>query len=278
MRTAALTPETAPGVQRFVEHVMGMPVSVALRGRQATTGAGRAAWVAVVEELHEVDRVFSTYRDDSVISRLDRGELAVEDCPPEVAEVLALGEAAERHSGGAFSAFLPAAGGARRLDPSGVVKGWAVQRACRFLSALEDTDFCLSAGGDLLCHTAAAERGAWRIGIENPFDPTKLIAVVPVRSGAVATSGTVHRGQHLMDARTGHPVQGVASVTVIARTLTWADIDATAAYAQGLQAAEWLATRPLWSALVVWADGATLIVRPTRDPPETDSPVAHRPS
>jgi len=135
-------------VHRRVEHVMGMPVSLAVRGRNAAA-AGGDPWAAVIDELRDVDRVFSTYRDDSVISRLDRGELALDECPPEVAEVLALGRAAERQSDGAFSIELPGEDGRRRLDPSGVVKGWAVQRAARFLRAVEDIDFCLSAGGDL---------------------------------------------------------------------------------------------------------------------------------
>jgi thiamine biosynthesis lipoprotein len=76
----------------------------------------------------------------------------------------------------------------------------------------------------------------------------------------VATSGTAHRGQHIVDARTGLPPSGVASVTVIAQDLTWADIDATAAYAQGPAAADWLAGRPGRTGLVVWADGTTTTV------------------
>ena len=51
--------------------------------------------------------------------------------------------------------------------------------------------------------------------------------MVPVRSGAVATSGTAHRGDHLVDPRTGQPPKAIASVTVIEASLTWADIDAT---------------------------------------------------
>jgi thiamine biosynthesis lipoprotein len=239
---------------------MGMPVSVALRGRHADTAAGRSAWRAVTEQLRDVDRVFSTYRADSVISRLGRAELTLDQCPPEVAEVLELGREAERLSGGAFSTALPGADGHRRLDPSGIVKGWATQRASRFLRELDDTDFCLSAGGDVVCHTADPDSPAWRIGIEHPHDPQVLIAVVPVRSGAVATSGTTHRGQHLVDARTGQPVKGVASVTVIGRSLTWVDIDATAAYAHGPQAAEWLRTRPGRTALVVWPDATTTVI------------------
>jgi thiamine biosynthesis lipoprotein len=256
------------GTHRQVEHVMGMPISVALRGRHATSTAGRAAWREVIDELRRVDRIFSTYREDSVISRLNRGEVTVEECPQEVAEVLALGGDAEQQSDGAFSVTLPDSSGRLRLDPSGVVKGWATERASRFLTVLDDTDVCLSAGGDMLCHLADPGRPAWRVGIENPLDPSSLVAVVPVGTGAVATSSTRHRGEHLLDARTGRPAQGVASVTVIDRSLTWADIDATAAYAQGPHAADWLRGRGR-TALVVWPDATTTIVdgRATTRPP-----------
>ena len=84
--------------------------------------------------------------------------------------------------------------------------------------------------------------------------------MVPVPTGAVATSGTAHRGQHLVDARTGVPPEGVASVTVVAASLTDADVDATVAYALGADAARWLAARPGRTGLVVWADGTTTVV------------------
>jgi FAD:protein FMN transferase len=242
----------AERTHRRVEHVMGMPISLALRGRHADDAAAGAAWAEVVAVLHEVDRVFSTYRPDSAVSRLGRGELDVADCPPEVAEVLGLGALAEQQSGGAFAVRRNGV-----LDPSGVVKGWAVERAAAPLHALTDTDSCLSAGGDMTCRTADPDGAPWRIGIEDPRDPSRVLAVVPVTNGAVATSGTAHRGQHLVDARTGRPPSGIASVTVLADSLTWADIDATAAYVQGQSAAAWLATRPGRTGLVVWADGTT---------------------
>jgi FAD:protein FMN transferase len=247
---------------RYVAHVMGMPISLALRGRHAADAVGRAAWTRALAVLHEADRVFSTYRADSPVSRLRRGGIGLEDCPPEVAEVLALGDAAERQSGGAFSVRLPGPDGRPLLDPSGVVKGWAAERAAAALEDLADTDFCLSAGGDMTCRTLDPDGRPWRIGVEDPADPARVLAVVPIRTGAVATSGTAHRGQHLVDARTGRPPVGVASVTVVAGSLTWADIDATAAYAHGLGAARWLETRPGRSGLVVWADGSTTAVHP----------------
>lgn len=241
--------------QRYVVHLMGMPVSLALRGRHTDDGAAREAWDRCVAELTEVDRVFSTYRQDSVISRLSRGEIDLADCPAEVHEVLALGERARAESGGAFDVHRRAPNGVPTLDPSGVVKGWAVQRASAHLRSLPDTDVCLSAGGDMVCHVADDRRPAWRVGIEDPGDPQQLVASVEVRRGAVATSGTAHRGGHITDARTGDLPPAVASVTVLADDLTWADIDATAAYAMGADALTWLRGRPGRRGVVVWRDG-----------------------
>jgi thiamine biosynthesis lipoprotein len=251
---------TTVGTARYVGHVMGMPISLALRGRHAADAWGRAAWAEVMVSLRRADEVFSTYRPDSAISRLGRGEITLADCPPEVTDVLDLGERARRTSGGAFSVYLPRPDGATVLDPSGVVKGWAAERAADALRVLPETGFCLSAGGDLVCRTEDADAAPWRIGIEDPRDRQRLVAVVPVVDGAVATSGSAHRGQHVVDARTGRPPFGVASVTVVSPSLTEADVDATSAYAQGLAAATWLASRPGRSGLVVWADGSTTTV------------------
>ncbi|WP_018330474.1 FAD:protein FMN transferase [Actinomycetospora chiangmaiensis] len=242
-----MTIPTAP--TRRVEHVMGLPISLALRGRNAEGPAADIAWRAVLYSLRAADHVFSTYRADSVVSRLNRGEIALDDAPTEVHEVLAIAERARRATDGAFSVWRDGT-----LDPSGVVKGWAVQRASAALRDLPDTDVCLAAGGDLVAWSA---HEPWRIGIEDPRDPTGLIATVPVTDGAVASSGTAHRGTHLVDARTGAAPAGIAGVTVLAASLTDADVDATAAYALGPDALTWLRRRVGRTGLVVWADGTT---------------------
>lgn len=241
-------------VHREVEHVMGMPISLALRGRHAGTADGASAWAAALAELHEADAVFSTYRADSWISRLARGEVTLDDCPAVVSEVLDLGEKARRASAGAFDVHRRDAGGRPVLDPSGVVKGWAAQRAAAPLLALDDTDVCLSAGGDMVCVVADPDRPAWRVGIEDPRAFERIVAVVPVRNGAVATSGASRRGAHVVDARTGLAPTGLASVTVVARDLTWADIDATCTLALGRDGESWLRARPGRSAVLVRDD------------------------
>jgi thiamine biosynthesis lipoprotein len=243
---------TAPALVRHVEHVMGMPISVALRGRHADDDRGRAAWAATLAVLREADRVFSTYRHDSVICRLGRGELRLADCPPEVAEVLAIGQTARRASGGAFAVNR---GGV--LDPSGVVKGWAAERAAAHLAALPDTDFCLSAGGDIVGRTLDPAGPPWRIGIEDPHDLSRIVGVVPLPTGAVATSGGSRRGAHIVDARTGRPAVGLASVTVVGDSLTTVDVDATIAFALGAEGERWIASRGHRAVLVMRADGST---------------------
>jgi thiamine biosynthesis lipoprotein len=255
--TTAGSAETA--VHRRVEQLMGMPISLALRGRHVDDRAADEAWQRALEVLREVDRVFSTYRADSFVSRLDRGEIDVAGCPPEVAEVIALGEQARRESGGAFDVLLPGPDGLVHLDPSGVVKGWAVERAAVALEALPGTDFCLSAGGDLVCRTKVRGAAPWRIGIEDPHDPASTVAVVPVLNGAVATSGLAHRGAHIVDPRSGRAATGLASVTVVGPDLTWADIDATAAFALGLPGVGWLEERGR-QGLVVLPDGTAQLV------------------
>lgn len=269
---ALRTPETRRVVRR-VEDVMGMPISLALDGRYAGTARGEQAWAEVLASLRDADAVFSTYGTDSAVSRLARGDISLAQCPPEVADVLALAEVARRESSGAFDVRRPGAGGGTVLDPSGIVKGWAVDRAAQALVGLEETDFCLSAGGDLVCSTSRPESPAWRVGIEDPADPARIIAVIPVRDGAVATSGLVHRGAHIADPRTGATPQVFASVTVTAPTLTEADVDATAAFVLGHAAPVWLAGRPRRAALLVRVDGSREAIGFAAQPPAHPVPT-----
>lgn len=255
--------------RRAVE-VMGTIVSLAVRGPAAPEVLDRA-WAEVVAGLRAADAVFSTYRPDSAINRWGRGELALEDAPPEVAEVLALAEDARLASGGAFDIAAvrsPYGGGP---DPSGVVKGWAVARGAAVLEALPGVDYCLSAGGDLVARTRAPGAAPWRIGIEDPRDPARVLAVVPVGDGAVATSGSLHRGEHILDPRSGHPARALRQVTVVAPDVVSADIDATTAFVLGADAAAWLAARGR-TALVVDAAGATCWVRPSSSSPSSWAP------
>jgi thiamine biosynthesis lipoprotein len=225
----------------FVEQIMGLPVSVHVRGPTVADAATTEAAAAVFTELRVIDALFSTYREDSHISAMNRGE-PVHD--PLVDTVVELCEQARERTGGYFDAHLP--GG---FDPSGLVKGWAVERAAARLGRREHY---VSAGGDLVV------RGTWRIGVEDPAQPDRLLAIVDVTDAAVATSGGTHRGAHIINPHTGLPARGLDSATVIGPSLTWADVYATAAVARGPEAVTWLAGLPGYEALLVADDGGLL--------------------
>jgi thiamine biosynthesis lipoprotein len=248
-------------MQRFVhvEQVMGMPVSIHVRGPQARTDPAVAAAVArAVRDLHDVDATFSTWQAGSVVSRIRRGELTVEQAPARVREVARLCEQARDRTGGWFDGWLPdGPRGDRLFEPTGLVKGWAVQQACELLrGALPAHDVLVDAGGDVALACNRVDTPAWTVGIEDPRDRSRLLASLELRSGGVATSGTAARGAHVLDPRTGEPGgAGLLSVTVVAPDLVTADVDATAAFARGADADRWLATLPGRTALVVPASG-----------------------
>src|SRR5260221_7452302 len=147
---------------RQTRQVMGMPVTVDVRDG----GVDAVAMEEAFGELRRVDELFSTYRADSEVSRIDRGELSVEAASPHVRLVLELCERYERATGGWFSAWI---GG--RLDPAGLVKGWAIDRACAILERRGARNLLVDAGGDVIArgHNGAGE--PWRGGGPPPGRP-----------------------------------------------------------------------------------------------------------
>ncbi|MFJ5262851.1 FAD:protein FMN transferase [Streptomyces sp. NPDC088387] len=245
-------PAPAPAVTRHAEEVMGTVFSLDVRG--GAPDAVQAAVREVVAGLHRVDAVFSTYREDSQVSRLGRGELSVEECDPEVAEVLRLGAEAERVSEGWFDTSYEG-----RLDPTGIVKGWAVERAAlRLMSVAGVSGVSVNGGGDVQLLGVPAVGRAWRVGVSDPLRPGGLAAVISAAGEeelAVATSGTAERGAHIVDPRTGKSaVTDLVAVTVVGARLTWADCWATAAFAMGSrEGLAWLEALPGVEALLITA-------------------------
>jgi thiamine biosynthesis lipoprotein len=231
-----------PGVVQHVEHVMGMPVVIDLAGPPADPVAleGALAW------LHQVDATFSTYRDDSEISRINRGDLAVDRAGRDVREVLDRCEDLREQTGGWFDARAgcragPVGDAALPIDPSGLVKGWAVDRAGEILRSGGAQAFCINAGGDVLTHGRPSAGEGWRIGIQHPLLADAIAAVVELDDGALATSGTYARGEHIRDPFTGAAPAGVLSVSITGPDLATADALATAAFAMGPAGVDWSA-------------------------------------
>jgi thiamine biosynthesis lipoprotein len=142
------------------------------------------------------------------------------------------------------------------IDPSGLVKGWAVDRAAAILDDTGLHNYALSAGGDMRVRGRAVPELAWRIGIQHPLDTQQVAAVIETAAElAVATSGAYARGEHIVDPHTGRPPSGILSVTIVGRELATADAYATAAFAMGPDLApHWTARLERYEAMTILGD------------------------
>jgi thiamine biosynthesis lipoprotein len=217
-----------------VEQIMGMPIVVEVRD-------GDAPLDEVFDWFRRVDDTFSTYKPDSEISRVARGE---SPASPEVRAILDRCEQLRVQTKGYFDAY---AGGT--LDPSGLVKGWAVDRAADLLDAAGVREYVVNAGGDMRL------RGTWRVGIQHPVEREAVAAVVEATDLALATSGEYARGRHVLDPHNGAPPSGVLSATISGPDLATADAYATAALAMGASIApHWVARLRGYGALLILED------------------------
>ena len=230
---------------------MGTAVSIDIRDDVPSS-----ALDDVLRWLHHVDATFSTYSPESPISRLGTGAATLEEMTDEVVGVLALCEQLSDDTGGAFSAFVVPAPNGSRLDPSGVVKGWSIERAAELLEQHGAKNFCINAGGDVAIRGQACPGEAWRIGIRHPDIADKFAAVLAASGRlAVATSATYERGAHIIDPTTGAPTADMASVTIVGPDLTYADAYATAVFVMGIDGLDWLAEHhPEYAGFVITRD------------------------
>lgn len=236
--------------------VMGTMASVHVHDRADPAGID-AAVDALWLELDRLEAVFSTFRESSAISRINRGELHLLDAGAEVIEVVDACTWLEHISGGAFRTRRP---GNTLVDPAGFVKGWAAELAAHCLDRAGLRQWYLSVGGDIQTRGTAGDGSPWRIGIADPEsdDAHAIRAIVEVVGEAVATSGTAARGRHLWDGRTGRPSDALSSMTVVGPHLTWADAFATAAFVMGNEGVDWVAGFDGYRALAITSAGELL--------------------
>jgi thiamine biosynthesis lipoprotein len=227
-----------------VEHVMGTAVSITVE-----PGPGDAAAIAAAcAMLHDADETFSTFRDGSALSRHRRGELHAEELPADLLEVLELSARAARLTGGFFDPWAMPGG----VDPTGLVKGWAAQRALVRLCDAGLGAAMVNAGGDIACFGPRR----WRIGVRHPHETDRLVCVAEVEH-AIATSGGYERPGELLDPHDGRPTLRLAQATVAGEDLALADAYATALAVRGEQGLGMLDGTP-YEAVVVTHDGRML--------------------
>jgi len=203
---------------------MGMPIIIMVEDKDASD----ADFDAVYDFFSAVDARYSTYKADSEITKINRG-LPESDWSDEMKQVLKLCDDTKIATNGYFDISHDG-----KLDPSGLVKGWAIQRAADLLHGRGRRNFSIDAGGDVQVAGLNSSHESWRIGIRNPFKRDEVVKVVALTDAGIATSGTYIRGQHIYNPfRADVILNDVASLTVISSEVYEADRFATAAFAMG---------------------------------------------
>lgn len=228
--------------------IMGMPIIVEI----ADKDAARADLEAVFDYFREVDARFSTYKPNSEISRINRGELSIEEWSDAMRDIFKRADDTRVETAGYFDIHRPDGS----IDPSGIVKGWAIRNAARLLEARGRLDFFVDAGGDIEARGKNGKGESWSIGIRNPLNRDEIVRRVRLSDAGIATSGTYIRGDHIYNPHMpGQKPEAFLSLTVIGPDVYEADRLATAAFAMGEQGLYYIEAKPGFEAYAIDAEG-----------------------
>jgi FAD:protein FMN transferase len=205
--------------------IMGMPITVDIVDPQTDDLRER-----VFQYFEAVDRNFSTYIESSEVNCINRGEIAIADVSAAMGEVLTLAEDTRQASDGYFNVLRPDG----KLDPSGIVKGWAIAKAAAMIEATGARNFYVEAGGDVQVKGVSGDGSVWRVGIRSPFAENEIVKVLDLADAGIATSGAYVRGAHIYDPHDpARLLNEIVSMSVVAKSVVDADRFATAAFAMG---------------------------------------------
>lgn len=182
----------------------------------------------IFKYFQHIDRVFNIFNPQSEISRLNRQEIRMSKVSREMSAVLHLCQQTAKESRGFFSYKTDG-----KINPLGLVKGWALRAAGIRLKKAGVKNFYLEAGGDIQVQGNSKKNKSWTVGIRHPFDKTSIVKKIRLTNAGVATSGSYWRGHHIYNPFTKRPVTEIVSLTVIAKNVFDADRFATAAFAMG---------------------------------------------
>jgi len=206
--------------------IMDMPVTIVISNIK--NKKSKLAVEKVFEFFHYIDAQYSPFKETSEVAKLNRGEMV----SGEMEEILKLAEELKKQTDGYFDVVRPDG----KIDPSGIVKGWAIAQAADILRKLGYKRFYIDAGGD-----AEIVGENWKWGIRNPFNKNEIVKVLNLSDCGIATSGTYERGQHIYDPiRKKNSISDIVSLTVIGPNVFEADKFATPAFAMGVSGIEYI--------------------------------------
>lgn len=203
---------------------MGMPITVNIVGLDNNNSLFRE----VFDYFIYVDNKFSTYKDNSEITQINKHQINKTDYSEDMVNVLDLSEQTKKDTFGYFDININ-----NSLDPSGLVKGWSIWNASKIISSKGYENFYIDAGGDIQANGLNDEGKPWTVGIKNPFKQEEIVKVLSLSNKGIATSGTYIRGNHIINPINKSEADDIASITIIADNVYEADRFATAAFAMG---------------------------------------------
>lgn len=204
---------------------MGMPITVRLVGQ-----VEEKVFDQVFNYFRSVDKKFSPFKKNSEVSLINQQKITKSDYTKEMTEIIKLAEKTKSETLGYFDCFNQATA---KFDPSGIVKGWAINNAAKILKKQGITNFFIEAGGDIQVSGKNKSGQNWQIGIRNPFNTSQIVKILNINSGGVATSGNYERGNHIYNPTGQKSSDDIVSLTVIGGNIYDADRLATAAFAMG---------------------------------------------
>lgn len=242
---------------RLVRHIMGLPISI-----DVPAADDPVVFKPVFQRLVQIDERFSPFKATSEVSLLaastskrtfllDKRNVLPKGLSEEMKRVVKACLEAERWTDGYFSAWAAGA-----FDPSGYVKGWAIAEAGKIIEKQGFKTYCIGAGGDVLAASDGAK--TWHIGIQDPCHKSKMLNKLSISNGAVATSGNYARGAHIINPKTRQPADELLSITVTGPDIIQADVLATAGFAMGPKAFDFMRTQSGYQALIIDRNGRLL--------------------
>ncbi len=205
--------------------MMGMPITIEIVDAYAT----KENLQEIFSYFTYIDEKFSTYKLDSEISKINQSLLEKKHYSRDMKTIFRLSEQTKKETNGYFDIEHNGI-----IDPSGLVKGWAIHEAALILKKRGFKNYYIEAGGDIQVAGKNKDNKYWQIGIRNPFKRDENVKVLSIFDKGVVTSGTYIRGQHIYNPkRDSVKLKEVVSLTVIGPNVYEADRFATAAFAMG---------------------------------------------
>ena len=221
--------------------IMGMKVVIQVMDQKV----GADDFRDVFNYLRQIDRRYSPFKPNSLVSQINNGSLIASRYDSELRKIIRLCQWTKKKTAGFFNPYHNG-----RFDPSGLVKGYSIKQAADLLYRRGFRKIYLEIAGDIQLYGPKP----WRVGIANPFNPAEVIKVVALKNRGIATSGQYYQQGHIYNPHKTVISGDIVSVTVIGPNVDLADRLSTAVFAMGKNGPAYLRQQSKYAGYFVTSD------------------------